>query len=273
MKCLAAVDIGNSQMKVGRFAGIDASFPEPSATLELPIDHVSGRFNVQPFAAWCREFLTCDAEWWIGSVHRAAASFLLETASNDARKNGAKWHLRQIGHADIPIDNCVDEPDRVGIDRLLAAVAVNRLRTPNRPAIVVDLGTATTVDLIEADGAFAGGAILPGIGMAARALADQTDALPQVMLDASQGTPAALGKSTSAAIEAGLYWGAVGAVNEIASQLAAGLATPPEIFVTGGAGRLIVDSLKVGSSRRYVPHLVLSGIALLEPRLTAKDEA
>ena len=61
-------------------------------------------------------------------------------------------------------------PDMVGIDRLVDAVAVNRLRDAKRSAAIVDVGTAITVDLVSANGAFLGGAILPGIAMAARAL-------------------------------------------------------------------------------------------------------
>ena len=124
----------------------------------------------------------------------------------------------------------VDEPARVGIDRLLAAFAANRLRAPQKAAIVIDLGTAITVDLVEVDGGFAGGAILPGIGTAGSALADQTDALPHIQLSHSSGPPAPLGKSTAAAIEAGLYWGAVGAIEKLVSELSRSDAEHRRIF-------------------------------------------
>jgi type III pantothenate kinase len=73
----------------------------------------------------------------------------------------------------------------------------------------------------------------------------------------------ALGKSTLAAIQSGLYWGAVGAVNEIAARLAMGLPAPPDFFITGGAASAVVGSLATGWRVQHVPHLVLSGIALL----------
>ena len=171
--------------------------------------------------------------------------------------------MHRLTYKDIPLPIRVEEPARVGIDRLLAAVAANQLRAPDRAAIVVDLGTAITVDLVEADGAFAGGAILPGVGMAGRALAEQTDALPHVVLEHSETPPSPLGKSTNAAIEAGLYWGAVGAVGELVAQLSANLPTQPDIFITGGAARSVsasIDQPRV----QYVPHLVLAGIALLD---------
>jgi type III pantothenate kinase len=157
----------------------------------------------------------------------------------------------------------VDEPARVGIDRLLAAVAVDRLRHRERAAIVVDLGTAITVDLVEPDGAFAGGAILPGIATSARALAEQTDALPQVHLEFLDHPPAALGKSTVPAIESGIYWGAIGAIRELVSQLSAPFQTRPDLFITGGASGQVADLLKSHGTVRHVPNLVLSGIALV----------
>ena len=192
--------------------------------MELPIAHETGLFDVEPLKAWCEKNLSSDTRWLVGSVHRGAVELLTTTIAAWTKKLDVDWPIHQISYRDLRMEIRVDEPARVGIDRLLAAVAANRLRTPDRAAIVVDLGTAITVDLVEADGAFAGGAILPGIGMAGRALADQTDALPHVMLAHSVAPPSPLGKSTKAAIEAGLYWGAVGAVGELVSQLTAALA-------------------------------------------------
>jgi pantothenate kinase type III len=275
-KYLVTVDIGNSQMKVGRFArkvpgeiieratDDDHVLPNPLSTLSLPILHKTGLFDLQTLATWCEKELSADTHWLIGSVHRGAAELLATTLAAWAKHLDIDWSVFQLTNKDVPIPIRVDEPDRVGIDRLLAAVAANRLRAPDRAAIVVDLGTAITVDLVEADGAFAGGAILPGIGMAGRALADQTDALPHVVLEHSATPPSPLGKTTKGCIEAGLYWGAVGAVGELVAQLTKQLPAQPEIFITGGAGRTMADSMKGESRVHYVPHLVLSGIALLD---------
>jgi type III pantothenate kinase len=167
-----------------------------------------------------------------------------------------------LTYRDVPLRIEVDKPERVGIDRLLGALAANRLREAGRAAILVDLGTAITVDLLTAEGAFAGGAILPGIAMSARALCEQTDALPHLAVDMLGQRPAALGKSTAAAIEAGLYWGTVGAIRELIAQLSSGLGQPPDIFLTGGASPQVVELLNTDRQVRHVPQLVLSGIAL-----------
>jgi type III pantothenate kinase len=179
-----------------------------------------------------------------------------------------------LSYLDVPLSVRVDSPERVGIDRLLGALAANRLRRRDCGAIVVDLGTAITVDFLSADGAFEGGAILPGIAMSARALAEQTDALPQTAFALLEQPPAPFGKSTVAAIESGLYWGAVGAIREIATKMSLGLDGPADIFITGGASAYLTELLTESSTWtvRQVPHLVLAGIALAEWKSSAEVE-
>jgi type III pantothenate kinase len=101
--------------------------------------------------------------------------------------------------------------------------------------------------------------------MAARALDEQTDALPRIGLDHLDVPPTALGKSTVAAIEAGLYWGTIGAIRELIGQLSIGQPSQPEVFVTGGASPHVAQLLARNNDLavQHVPHLVLSGIALV----------
>ena len=94
----------------------------------------------------------------------------------------------------MPLAARVDEPDKVGLDRLANALAADRLRAAERGAIVVDLGSAITVDVVSPDGAFLGGAILPGIAMSARALHEFTDLLPLEPMSELAQPPAAVGK-------------------------------------------------------------------------------
>ena len=148
----------------------------------------------------------------------------------------------------------------VGIDRLLDAVAVNHLRQPDRPAVVIDVGSAITVDLVSAEGAFRGGAIAPGIGMSARAMHAFTDLLPLVEASELTTPPPALGKSTLPAMRSGLFWGAVGTIRELVAQISRGLDCPCDVFLTGGAGPAVAELL--GREVRHVPHLTLAGIAL-----------
>ena len=192
-----AVDIGNSRVKLGRFStrmlgrercqqrrsrGRRPLLPEPVATFDLPIRHDTGEFDSN--RSWSRGATSiCRAERLgeSASVHRRPQTKLVGSRLPIGHSSLTEIvRFDNLTYRDVPLTIRVEEPARVGIDRLLAALAADRLRQRDRAAIVVDLGTAITVDLVEADGAFAGGAILPGIATSARALAEQTDALPQV---------------------------------------------------------------------------------------------
>ena len=159
-------------------------------------------------------------------------------------------------------------PQHVGVDRLLAALAAARLREAERAIVIVDLGTAITVDLLTAEGVYAGGAILPGIELGARALQQGTHALPFVRFEGEE-PPSPVGQVTAAAIQAGLYWGTVGAVSELITQIARGLNQLPDVMLTGGAATTLAAQLEPTTENQRpwrriqcLPHLVLSGIAL-----------
>lgn len=265
---LVAVDVGNSRIKLGRFdrATYSRAFPEPSTTLELPLANQAGDIDAQQLAAWCGENISGDADWLVSSVHRGAAERLATVVTVLGQQLGRVWKLRQIAFQDVPLVIEVDAPERVGMDRLVGAVAADRLRAKDRAAIVVDIGTATKVGLLTEVGAFVGGAILPGLAMSARALDEQTDALPCVDVESWQRPPQPLGKSTVPAIESGIFWGAVGAVRELVGQFSKNFAPPPVVFVSGGGSRLVAEALAEDAhlAVRHVPQLVLSGVAIVD---------
>jgi type III pantothenate kinase len=264
---LVAVDIGNSRIKLGRFKrGASTDFPQPTATLELPLTSRSGDFDPEPLTNWCREQSAGEAAWLASSVHRGAAARLEAALAAIGRTLDAELPLRQIAFDDVPLAVEVDTPERVGMDRLMGAVAANRLRPANRAAIVVDLGTATKAALVTNEGAFVGGAIWPGLSMSAAALHEQTDALPLIAVDHWQKPPQVLGKSTVPAMESGIFWGAVGAVRELVEKLSFGHEPLPVVFVTGGNSRLVAQVLAEDASleSKHLPHLVLSGVAIVD---------
>jgi type III pantothenate kinase len=247
-----AVDVGNSRIKLGVFrqAAI-AGLPQPEATLHL----AGGLPEFDQLETWLTEN-ACVGElhWRIGSVNRPAASRLIDWL----RDHRAEDDIGLLASGDLPLMVKLAQPDRVGIDRLLDGVAANRLRPPGRPVVVVDMGSAITVDLIDSDGAFRGGAILPGIAMSARALHEFTDLLPFIDMAELAEPPPALGTATVTAMRSGLFWGAVGAVRQLVEQLAG--TSDAEVFLTGGAGTAVARLM--GTSAHYVPHLTLAGIAL-----------
>jgi type III pantothenate kinase len=143
------------------------------------------------------------------------------------------------------------------------------LRPVNRPAIVVDSGTATTVDWISADGAFCGGAILPGFALSAEALHRYTALLPKLGLgDLGPDVPVALGKNTEAALRAGIFWGQVGAVRQIVAELCRQEARPlpdsgdeqaPWLLLTGGGAAWLASQFPRAP---HVPSLAMYGLVL-----------
>jgi type III pantothenate kinase len=269
---LIAVDIGNSRIKLGRFDRKPSrelpqpTLPHPTATLELPLANRAGDFDTAALEHWCGSELGVDADWLISSVHRGATEQLIKAVAALGKQLGRNWPLKQITFTEVPLVVEVDAPERVGMDRLMGAVAADRLRPRDRAAIVVDLGTATKACLLTDVGAFVGGAILPGLAMSARALEEQTDALPHIDVERWQSPPQVLGKSTVPAIEAGIFWGTVGAVREFVSQLAKNCDATPAVYITGGGSQLVAEVLGEDADLhiQHVPHLVLSGVAIVD---------
>jgi len=143
----------------------------------------------------------------------------------------------------IPMEAAVERPERVGADRLLAALGAWRIA--GGPLVVVDVGTATTVDAVDGQGRFLGGAILPGPSMGAWALKARTAALPQVGLN---GPVEPVGRNTEQAIRSGLLFGAAGAVERLVAEQKRVVGREARVIGTGG------------------------GLAYLEPLMICVDE-
>ena len=171
---------------------------------------------------------------------------------------------RAVTGRDVPIEVRTREPARVGVDRLLDAFAVNRLRAAGAPAIVVSMGTAVTVNLVAADGAFEGGAIFAGPVLALDALHAGTASLPAVGAAGLAEPPEIVGKSTEEALVAGAYWGGVGAVSELVRRMAESLGSEPEFYLTGGGAPPYAAHVRLnGRAARHVPNMVLSALRLI----------
>ena len=253
LNAFIAVDIGNSRMKLGLFDGARCSqFPEPISSLS-----VDAGWRAAEIDAWLPPEAS-RATWHIASVNRPATARLLSYLEAHGIAGA-----RRLAAAELPLRLALEQPETVGVDRLLAAVAANALRAPQRPAIIIDVGSAITVDLVSADGVFCGGAILPGIAMSARALDEFTDLVPLVPVSELAEPPPAVGNSTTAAVRSGLYWGAIGAVRELVRQLDRET-SGAELFLTGGASPVVAELIvdRSGAAARWVPHLTLAGIAL-----------
>ena len=156
----------------------------------------------------------------------------------------------------IPMRTDVDEPERVGTDRLLAALAA--YRRARSACLIVDCGTAITVGAVRAGGVFAGGTIFPGLAMMARALARGTALLPETALpDRVPG----IGKNTEQAIAAGILHGAAGAVANLIIVASEVVGSDAAVFLTGGDATRLAEFLPP-DCRDVTPDLVLEGLAI-----------
>lgn len=245
---IVAVDIGNTRIHFGVASGTQA---DGCPTWELLDSRDTVNFNPESLARILPDgFL----EWRVASVHRASESALSSWVS------GVRPHdtYRCLRHADLPLDVRLPAPERVGMDRLVAAVAANRIRNSERAAIVVDAGTAVTVDAVAVDGSFQGGVILPGMRLVCRALAAGTDLLPLVEVSFSDSPPEPIGRSTETAIRSGAFWGTVGAIRLLISQFRHQLGDSAQVLVTGGDASSLASL--IDADAQFVPQLVLAGI-------------
>lgn len=133
----------------------------------------------------------------------------------------------------------VDNPAELGADRLVNGIAA--FEKFGGPCIVVDLGTATTFDVISAKGEYCGGVIAPGVGISADALFNRAARLARVDIK----KPAkVIGTNTNAHLQSGLYYGYLGLVDGILERMIQELGSKPKIVATGGLAKLIVEDSK-----------------------------
>ena len=149
-----------------------------------------------------------------------------------------------------------EDPKAVGADRIVDAAAVQILY--GGPACVVDFGTATTFDAISAEGDYLGGAIAPGIGIAAEALFLRTAKLPRVDL---QRPPSTIGKNTVHAMQSGLLFGYVSLVEGMVSRFRGELGPDMKVIATGGLGDIIARETDVFDI--VAPWLTLDGLRII----------
>ena len=258
-------DVGNSRIKLAVVSdhGVDASAGRRLPTVTQRLDLDSHGFRPDNLENWLNQAAPTTAVVLVASVHDAAAARLEAAITELSATRHRSLRQRRIVHGDLPLEIMVAEPHRVGIDRLAAAAAAGLVRRPGRGVIIVDCGTAATVDLVSASGAFLGGAILPGPALMARALAEGTSLLPAVAALEQETPPVMPGRSTQDAIAAGIGWGIRGAIARLVEEARASIGVEADVILTGGWRGVVRDALPGAIE---MPELVLAGIALAADR-------
>lgn len=242
------LNVGNSRLAVGSFVA-----GEPGEVARIPHDQRE-RWAEAIAEAWNRVEGRDNAAVVAAGVN-PAMNQAVEDAVHEAAGRRVVWVGRDL---DLPTKVLTDNPEQTGVDRVLNVAAA--YEQMGNACIVVDAGTAITVDVCNDAGEFLGGAIAPGVKLQLDALHAGTAQLPQIDLSQFAAPASPIGRSTTQAMLHGVYHGIRGMVKELAENYATELGRWPEIIATGGdAARLFADWELIHA---ISPDLTLYGIAL-----------
>jgi len=247
---LLAIDIGNSTTKLGLFGG------------EKLID----RFSVPTGQTQLANFLENNLPETIKTV-------IVSSVVPELNDFFAKFFEKRFDLKALFVDHALDfglkiryfPVESLGIDRAVAAFAAREKF--GSPVIVCDFGTATTIDVVDANGEFAGGIIAPGISTLADSLFQKTSKLPKIEIAKPEK---AIGDSTVSAINAGIYFGYAGLVEKILEKFIEELGEKPKIIATGGFAAFVAESVELIDT--VDENLVLEGLRLIYERAEARTK-
>jgi len=273
------VDIGNSGLRASRVAEGHLFHDEKVYRLSWSAAvggtrKPSPEQEAAPDQRWCKledrsafdwlvsQFCASANEpWLVSCVQRHA----LEQLRASLTTSGLSIAPKVVTYADIPMTIDVQSPEKTGVDRLLAAFSayrhINKSTSSPQPVIVIQAGTAVTVDFVDASGVFRGGSIMPGLGLSLQLLAAGTDLLPWLGNHAVDVRPVLPGKNTEQAIAAGVNAALVGGASHLVERYRSENPSDAAIqaIVTGGDGSLLMPH--IATPAELVNHVVLRGLS------------
>jgi type III pantothenate kinase len=242
MSARILIDVGNTRLKWAQVTARGA-IREQGA---LSTDRVTSRWA----AAFARQHTGA----------RVVTASVVPAVSTILRRAVPPLALVSDALPGLPLAFAYPKPAEIGADRIAAAIGAGSAA----PAIILSCGTATAISVLDAKGRFCGGAILPGIQTQLHALASGTAQLP---LTGVASTPRALGKSTQAAIRAGVLVGWQGGVVEIVTRLRREIGPRTRVLVTGGEARHLRGVRGLGRAE-FRPLLVFEGLRIIADALS-----
>ena len=264
---VVAADVGNSSIKLMR-ATLDPQtgttrpdWPDirSLAPRSLAESSLGPLFDPAGSAAPCH--------WYVSSVNQTHAERLRELAEHHDLVQS--WKPVHCGQIDLVIE--VESPAATGIDRLLAAEAAKKMHAADSDLIVIDCGTAMTIDLVTRDNVFRGGVILAGPETNLQALAAMTSALPDLSGQPLGRPESPVGRSTQEALMAGAWLNGLGAIRETVARYSELLEGSPVVVGTGGGLGPWRDDLP--DTWIVVDNLVLEGLFRIAHGLIAESRS
>ena len=263
---LLAVDAGNTNLV---FALVEPGVaPGVSGTIRARWRIATDpRRTADQYAVWLHQLLELEG-FTRADVDAVIIATVVPRALHNLTVLSEKYfHVAPLvaGSATAPygIALDVDEPGSVGADRALNAIAAHH----NHPGdlIVIDFGTATTFDVVDAAGAYKGGIIAPGINLSLDALVAAAAKLPRIAIEAPADT-SVIGRTTESQMLTGIYWGYVALIEGLVARLKAEIGRPALVIATGGLAALFQQHSAFDAIE---PDLTIQGLALLASKARA----
>jgi type III pantothenate kinase len=257
---LLAIDAGNTNVV---FALVDGD--RIRARWRIATDP---RRTADEYVVWLNQLLELE-----GLSRDAVSAVIIGTVVPRALHNlsvlankyfGVEPLVAGQGRAEWPIALDVDEPQSVGADRALNAIAGHARHSGD--LIIIDFGTATTFDVVDYSGAYKGGIIAPGINLSLDALVAAAAKLPRIAIEAPEDT-SVVGRTTESQMLTGIYWGYVAMIEGLVARLKAEVGRPVTVVATGGLAPLFERHGKLFDA--VEPDLTIQGLGLLYEQVTA----
>jgi type III pantothenate kinase len=258
---LLAIDIGNTNVVFALFEG-----QKIKARWRIATDP---RRTGDEYAVWLMQLLEIRGVKR-EDVTQIIVSTVVPRALHNLEVLAAKYFkvdpvIAGQGKAAWPIALDVDEPHNVGADRALNAMAAHARHKGD--LIVIDFGTATTFDVVDASGAYKGGIIAPGINLSLDALVSAAAKLPRIAIEAPTGNLSVIGRTTESQMQIGIYWGYVAMLEGLAARLKNEIGRPATVVATGGLAHLFDKHTDLFDA--IEPDLTIQGLSLLYQRVAS----
>ena len=257
---LLAIDAGNTNLVI---ALVDGS--EIKARWRIATDP---RRTADQYSVWLHQLLELEG-YARGDVDAIIIGTVVPRALHNLQVLATKYfHVEPLiagqGAAAWPIVLDVDEPHSVGADRALNAIAAHSKHPGD--LIVIDFGTATTFDVVDASGAYKGGIIAPGINLSLDALVNAAAKLPRIAIEAP-AEKTLIGRTTESQMIIGIYWGYVAMIEGLTERLKREIGRPVSVIATGGLATLFDKHTDAFDA--IEPDLTIQGLSLLYQRVVS----